>query len=397
MSFYTINPVNEHSVVNSFHRYSTPIAYSKYEAVSQGTRSKVAGGCCTDDQAQVTQSKVMFCFSCMFDSRSIASSTLVGRDLSQSDIKHGAQASYRKSPAVNCYAFACGRVPEKVGDDPVPGAYFLEDRIRIGIVRSMALKEPGLPKSNPQLLQNKEEDVRKFLDKIGEDVKWKELASDIDHFARTVFNKTFNGLNTEEKTTFLKFLTTSFQIPPELMNSERLDAQLRLDGLIPIHNANVDKYEAGTHLLAAFVSPGNDYHFMRFFKEGWFERKGDILRLRGHIQPDKLFPIADKDSFQRNFCSNENGNDLSSFEFVGYYLVPPNAQLADKVGRNYILEGHRIAFRQGTSSSTSSVTSGSSGKFRSVHSRQPHASKDAMQGGSNLEETGAAAAAASSE
>ncbi len=182
------------------------------------------------------------------------------------------------------------------------------------------------------------------------------------------------------------------------MTKERLDRQLRLDGLIPIPEARTGQYEPGTHLIAAFISPGNDYYFMRFFKEGWFERKGEKLRLRGHVKPDKLLAVTDRRSMEDAFCSKENENDLDTFEFVGYYLVPPSAQLADKVGRNYILEGHRIAYRQAGSSSASSVTSGSSG-FRSPLQRQPFGSKSLAQGGGKQEEEkgAAAAAAASSE
>ncbi len=135
---------------------------------------------------------------------------------------------------------------------------------------------------------------------------------------------------------------------------------------------------------------------MRYFREDWFERKGAFFRQRNCKQLHKLIPITSNESMQLAFSSEENEGDLKDHEFVGYYLVPPTVQLADMIGRNFALEGHRIAYRQGISSSASSVTSGSSG-FRNPHQRLSVSSKVLAQGEVKQEEKEAAAAAASSE
>ncbi len=127
---FTIKPENEISLANANYSRSTPITYIKYSVCLDVEKS-------LDDQEETTQSKVRFCFSCMLDSRSLASSTLVGDSLALAgDITHSNAssqilASYRKARSVKCYAFACGRVPETGDSDSVPGALFLERRIRM--------------------------------------------------------------------------------------------------------------------------------------------------------------------------------------------------------------------------------------------------------------------------
>jgi len=87
--------------------------------------------------------------------------------------------------------------------------------------------------------------------------------------------------------------------------------------------------------LAAFVNPKSDYHFMRYFKDGWYERSGDQIRKRPDAPKDIPFPKDDVE-MRKSF-------DLSNFfQFVGYYVVPTTVVLSDKIGRKYILEHHKV-------------------------------------------------------
>ncbi len=263
----------------------------------------------------------------------------------------------------------------------------------------MKLTLPTRKETIASCLGQNEGKVVELLQKLTGSDEDKSLASEINKFSTAYFAKNYDPLSAEEKTTFLGFLTKGFQFEGKDFSKDRLHRLLILDGLVPIEQTTSDKYEAGSHLLAAFVSTSRqDYHFMRYFREGWFERKEDFLKQRSCKQIHKLVPITTNESMQQAFSSEENGNDLKNHELVGYYLVPPTVQLADMNGRNFVLEGHRIAYRQAGSSSASSVTSGSSG-FRSPLQRQPFGSKALAQGGGKQEEEkgAAAAAAASSE
>ncbi len=189
MSFLTIKPEQECSVAQVFHNKATPIVYRKYSISSE-------------EQDQRSQSNMAYYFSCMFDSRSLASSTLVGRDLQPADIKHGTQSSYRKSAAVNCYAFACGRAPNDNGDDPVPGAYFLEYKIRAEIKTCLKLTRSSHTEKNPSILDRNMDAVKPFLEKIDENRDMKDLVENINAFSKAFFNQPFKDLDNNKKNCF---------------------------------------------------------------------------------------------------------------------------------------------------------------------------------------------------
>ena len=184
----------------------------------------------------------------------------------------------------------------------------------------------------------------------------------------------------------IDFLTISYQIPEgsPYLSRKVIDRLLQLDGLIKVYpiypisriEADLSDCEWGTIFMAAFIDPKNDYHFMRYFKDGWYERVGDKIRKRPYMLPhipllDRKDEIEIKEKMQKllsrkrlhivdlsplvkqketmmdkrmkeAFNSKENGGDLEGFQFVGYYLVPKQVLLADKVGRKYILEHHKM-------------------------------------------------------
>jgi hypothetical protein len=278
-------------------------------------------------------------FCCLIDSKLIAASSLTKKDLKNVEIKHA--DTYPKAPGVNCYSFATGRSPLVSGDDPVPGGDSLEN-IRKAIIK----KEKLAPKFK--------ETAKDLLGKLDENqlmevlaTESKEFSSPLNKFTQAFFGKPFEDLEQTEITLLMDFLTKGYQVPENTpyLSREVTDRLLQLDGLIKIYpecdKRDLSDCEFGRVFLAAFVNPKSDYHFMRYFKDGWYERVGDQIRKRPNMQAEIPFPKNDKEILL-GFKSLENENDLEDFQFVGYYVVPTTVVLADKIGRKYILEHHKV-------------------------------------------------------
>ena len=277
--------------------------------------------------------KIGFC--CLLDSKDLAASSLTFKPLKASDYKFG--ESYLKSLGVNCYSFAAGRSPLSTGDDPVPGAFCLQ-QLRISLCAYLNLKDA--PKKNKaNLLEEGKlniDNLAKFPDQ-----------NKLNKFTQAFFGRSFENLEKDEITLLMDFLTKGYQVPENspYLSREVTDRLLQLDGLIKIYpecdKRDLSDCEFGRVFLAAFVNPKSDYHFMRYFKDGWYERVGDQIRKRPNMQAEIPFPKSDKEMLF-SFKSLENNNDLEDFQFVGYYVVPTTIVLADKIGRKYILEHHKV-------------------------------------------------------
>ena len=69
-----------------------------------------------------------------------------------------------------------------------------------------------------------------------------------------------------------------------------------------------------------------DYHFLRFFKDGWYESLGNTISKR------KDLPSSDLVSIQ--FEDVESYFEMTEYTFVGYYLVPFELSLSDHQGHS---------------------------------------------------------------
>lgn len=287
---------------------------------------------------KVSESNRVIVFCCLFDSRHIATSTLVhnltANKIGRSQIKMG--ESFPKSQGVNCYSFATGRSPLGKADDPVPGAFLIEE-IRQKVLQELKIQIQ--PKISASELLAKNYDIDFLKNGLA--------LSPTNKFTQAFFGKHFENLEKTESTLLMDFLTKGYQVPENTpyLSREVTDRLLQLDGLIKIYpecdKRDLSDCEFGRVFLAAFVNPKSDYHFMRYFKDGWYERVGDQIRKRPNMQAEIPFPKNDKEMLL-GFKSLENDNDLEDFQFVGYYVVPTTVVLADKIGRKYILEHHKV-------------------------------------------------------
>ena len=276
----------------------------------------------------------------MLDSSHIAASTLTKKNMPSVEISRRDQ--YSKAPGINCYSFATGRAPFSVGDDPVPGSYFLQ-QIRIQII---SLIQPDLPpprdKTSDKVLNDRGFNFDALVSLCESQP---DLSKNLNRFVSSFFGKGFDSLEAPEQTQLLQFLTGPFQVHEKYLNIEVTCRLLELDGLIhvlPVDGVvDTSNFGFGTILLAAFVNPKDDYHFMRYFKDGWYERVGEEIRKRPHVSESQIFWIRNQEEMLQAFSSKDNGNDLEGFDFVGYYLVPTTVVLADRIGRKYILESHK--------------------------------------------------------
>ena len=131
------------------------------------------------------------------------------------------------------------------------------------------------------------------------------------------------------------------------INDDSLSARiffnlLELNGLVqifPFDNEEkvpqIMECDINTTLVAAFITNPTFflrmYHFFRFFKNGWWESLGTDIKYRNEC---KEILFADKTDIESYF-------DCQEMDFIGYFLVPPSVQLADKLGRPFTFEYHK--------------------------------------------------------
>lgn len=299
----------------------------------------------------------------MFESRQILASTLVKSGLKPVEINSN-DKPYPKKEGVNCYAFATGRAPYAAGDDPIPGAFFLEHKIRSLILELLNY----VPQAKEKTIETLKRNLKEVVEKISEIMKSStdcEIKQNINKFTNHFFDKSSESLSEEENSLFFRFLTESYQVPTEYQNVETIQKLLLLDGLTPLQHClekkeAINEFQFGTHLLAAFVKTGSDYHFLRYFEDGWYERVGDFIRKRQNTEENKLYLIEKQDDITAAFPKDSKGSTIKDSNFAGYYLVPPTVELCDRVGRLYISEKAKIPLNQGGTGSTRSNPSSNS-------------------------------------
>ena len=255
---------------------------------------------------------------------------------------------------VNCYAFAIGRVPSvKGGKDPVPGGNLIR-KIRVEMLNRFPLfqtkinQSQELKKALPQTLPHKQ---LSLCFSLYADIFGLESAEQ----ALMKFLEGFHSVNLEEfcriyysdkdfdPREVYRFLTEDYKIPPEEMKPEKISNLMQKDGLVkiyPLTESQIEHFENpeesfGNFLIAAFSKPGDDYHFIRFFNGGWYERHGEIVRKRPNAPqgiPMSENPLDVAKAFYPNFEK----------DFIGYFLVPTTVAVVDGIGRKFVFESRKI-------------------------------------------------------
>ena len=265
---------------------------------------------------------------------------------------------------VNCYAFAVGRTPEiahKIENkDPIPGGNLIRE-IRQGIVqilssrfrgsRGQAWLEP-LRNLSPHkkidlyfsLLadQQQKPPVEVFMDfirQLEEDPADRDLNLKFKKFCSVYYLA--EDLNFEE---LYQFLTKEYKVHPHKMNPQVISNLLETDGLIkayPLTDEQIISLQIpldcfGNFLIAVFVggSPEPDYHFVRLFNDGWYERSGDIIQKRRQA-PDGVPQDIDPNRVRETFYPD------GEKEFVGYFIVPITVSVVDGIGKKFIFESRK--------------------------------------------------------
>ena len=245
---------------------------------------------------------------------------------------------------VNCYAFAIGRVPSVKTEkkDPIPGGTLIQN-LRTEILDLFAVnhilnkKCVNLVSSDKKLSTNKKLALLLSsyqdwlnLDKIK---ALKSISLELDKKLGKVnpfntFTQIYYAGSDIDYQELYRFLTEEYKISDEKMEPLKIGQLMETDGLIRIENLdklneeNLKEYsdDFGTFLIAAFSKEGNDYHFLRLFSDGWHERFGEIVQ---RFEKDDLFDQGVKD-------------------FIGYFIVPVEANITDGIGRKFVLESRKI-------------------------------------------------------
>ena len=328
-----------------------------------------------DHPFETQREALCFCFSkqvprsitfyCLLDSLDIPASALTVEKISMQEfatakakIKDSTPGFlYKKASGVNCYAFATGRVPLNIRQDgyPVPGAYQVE-KIRssfcliLGIANErnttkaqLLSRYEGFNTERMKTIVIVSSIVSNLLDTICQERSKNTLEDKVNRFTESFFGKVFGALDNPENTEFHNSLSNFYQVPnrQEYMNPVVLNRLLVLDGLVKIYpncdNSDFTNLPFGSVLLAAFVGKNNeDYHFMRYFRDGWYERVDDIEK-NHNVQG---IPFSQN----LNEITEAFGESIArrNLSFVGYYIVPHNISLLDGTGKPFVLEYHKI-------------------------------------------------------
>ena len=136
-----------------------------------------------------------------------------------------------------------------------------------------------------------------------------------------------------------------YTVKDEEMNMGTISTLLKWDGLILLSSDlsynDVNLSKEGSFLIAAFIqkpevlSPGYsqaiDYHFLRLFKDGWYECLGTKVAKK-EAKFDNQFLIEDPLEVPKLL-------NMSNFDFVGYFLVSRDVEIYDSALRSFHFEG----------------------------------------------------------
>ena len=250
-----------------------------------------------------------------------------------------------KSAGMNCFSFAGGLVPAIGSDYPNPGGSTVR-KIRDNLIFEL---EPNFVRKfqerQTQALArvldshkiNSKQSIRTFL--------INSASKNLKNFAIAYFEKGFSQMDDGEFKQLYSFLVDGYEVDDNKLTKSVFMNLLRLENFVKVfpndqneilpHLSN--EIVINTTLMAAFLTKPQKkvrmYHFLRFFKEGWYECLGDEVLLKG--QCNKI--LFDTNDMIEKYFQYENEMD-----FCGYYLAPPGTEMADKIGRIFTFESHKM-------------------------------------------------------
>ena len=135
------------------------------------------------------------------------------------------------------------------------------------------------------------------------------------------------------------------------MTPEIMTHLLKMDGLIKVYPsppsfslAQTKKInDFGTFFIATFCKKKDDYHFLRLFSDGWYERDGEYIKKFESRNLDKnRLPLGKSEEIAKKFYPPPNTKEQERKNFAGYFLVPLSATVCDKYGKKFNIESHKI-------------------------------------------------------
>ena len=312
----------------------------------------------------------------VLDQQQIQFSVFCSRQLGATNLVES--VDLRRFPGVNCYAFAVGRSPEaKIAPrDPVPGGAIVSE-IRKNLVHfifhdlsdtsgirffhffnTSQFRKRSYTNQLEQIISFLEQLQEGFVKKSGEPLpcfrdilaRFSEGNDRLRIFVRSYFGEELEDVLSSEPhlDEMRHLLLEEHKVIPERMIPPIVDSLLKLDGLIRVYPLDSSpSYEKeilkapdfesmgfGSALIAAFCKENDDYHFVRLFDDGWYERHGDIIQKRPGA-PEGI-PTGSCEDIQIAFYPGREK------DFVGYFVVPNTVTVVDGIGRKFIFESHKV-------------------------------------------------------
>jgi len=316
----------------------------------------------------------------VLDQQQIQFSVFCSRQLGATNLVES--VDLRRFPGVNCYAFAIGRVPDTktAQKDPVPGGAIVSE-IRKNLVHFILheLSDTSdirffhffkTPQFRRRSHTNQLKQVILFLEQLQEGfvkkggdplpsfrdilARFSERDDRLRTFVRSYFGEELEEFFSSEPhlDEMRHLLFEEHKIIPERMVPPTVESLLKLDGLIKVYpldsppsaaegaateTPTAPDFESmgfGPTLIAAFCRENDDYHFVRLFDDGWYERHGDVIQ--EHPSAPNGIPTGNYEDIQAAFYPGREK------DFVGYFVVPTTVAVVDGIGREFIFEAHKI-------------------------------------------------------
>lgn len=259
----------------------------------------------------------------------------------------------KKALGINCYAFAVGRVPSETKDPtfPEPGGSAIQE-IRKDLLKKLPQEYKKLFNvikiAKRAIARTRLNKLFNFLDRSQQVIYFKDnkkILSSIELFeiliktSQTVqeFIKKYDVTMKELK----YFICKKYAIHRSKMDPITMMNLFEMDGLIKVYPIAEEKkkilcnrvYKFGVFFIAAFCKKDSDYHLLRFFKDGWYERSGNLIK---KFEGIKDIPLGEVEDIAKAFYSNKR------YDFVGYFIVPENStNVSDEFGRKFVFEHHK--------------------------------------------------------
>ncbi|NGX50662.1 MAG: hypothetical protein K1060chlam2_00511 [Chlamydiae bacterium] len=271
------------------------------------------------------------------------------------------EKKWPRGESINCYAFAVGRTPYTTAKDPVPGGYHVQkirDELKLLLRSSIKRYRPLLRHTPCEVLvdtfkqynktkDNQQSETAVIIGIMNSNTNAKIIGL-IESFVEVYYNKNLLKFSNshEDFEDLVKLLFTGFEIDKKKMIPKVMTGLLLLDGLKKIDFSTElkmkrDECPFGTFFIAAFSKINDDYHFCRLFQDGWYERNGANIESyktgTGEKQKKLVgIPVGTQEEIKARFCLGRK-----NMEFIGYFLVPVNAQIVDTFGRTYFFESQK--------------------------------------------------------